>query len=551
MSLTLVLCMVLSVAISHARIIDLDQSMSSTTTRARRPFVNFLQFNKRRFTSTPTFGRQCQENLKVRTYDGFCNNVLNPKWGSVQTKFLRKGTSIIFNIDKLPNARLVSNVICKETAPRPNRRGMSELVTYFGQFIDHTITETENSKTAWPIEVPAGDPVFADGSTIPFFRTRQEGFGVLASPLNGLSAYIDGASVYGPHEEDARSLRTLKGGMLRLDASGSLPRDSLGFFLAGDMRVNENPLLTTLHTLWAREHNRVAAEVVAAFPTLNDEDVYQLARAVTVAELQAVTFYEFVPAILGRSIRKYPGYTRWRRAGITAEFSTVGFRVGHTLVNSHITAISSGGGKKRRLLRESFFNPKVYLDDGIDALARGMLHTRAAEVDAEVTDEVRDFLVTGDAARTLHLDLASLNVQRGRDHGMPSYNSMRIAYRLRPYFRFSQITPDVAMQRKLQEVYGTVSKIDPWIGGIAEKHKSGSLGELFGAIWEEQFALLRDGDRFYFEKDGLFTAEQIAKIPTLKSLIGDRSAIGNVMKNVIVRNTGVKASEIKKSPFFV
>lgn len=544
------LALALSIAAVQAWIVDLEQSLTPTTSRQlRNQFVNFLDFNKRSFDRRPTFGPRCNNNLDHRTYDGRCNNVLNSNSGATKTKFARKTTPMFVDIKTLPNARTVSNKICMESKPIANKRGLSELVTFFGQFIDHTVTETENTKVAWPIEIPADDPVFTNGGTIPFFRTHQEGFGVLAAPVNGLSSYVDAASVYGPREEDAKALRMFKGGLLKTSAGNNLPKSGSGFFQAGDSRANENPLLTAMHTLWMREHNRVCEEISTVFPALNDEQLYQLARSIVSAEVQAVTFYEFVPTMIGKKLPTYPGYRTWKRAEITAEFSTVAFRVGHTLVNKHVTSISPSGAKTQRLLRDAFFRPDVYTSVGIDAFFRGMLKTKAAEIDAQITDEVRNFLVSDDKSRTLQLDLAALNVQRGRDHGMPSYNTVRSAFRLPPKFRFSDITSNVDMQRRLQDTYGTVSRVDPWIGGIVEDHKSGSLGETFARIWEDQFVALRDGDRFYFEARNAFTADEIAKIPTLFGLLGDRSAIGKVMKNVIVRNTGISASELK-NPFF-
>ncbi len=554
MNLFLILAL-LSTYTLAIRVRIIPQSLTRTTSRQLKTFDSFASFNKRPSTSFPRtgieiFGRLCEDNKEIRTFDGHCNNAMHPAWGRAHNTFIRKSTPILVGGVR-PNPRVVSNIVCRRTATKPNRRRMSEFTTFFGQFLDHTITETENTETEMPIVIPADDPVFTNGGTIPFFRTKRRGQGALASPLNRLSSYVDASSVYGVNKAEVDALRSKVDGKLRMSAGNLLPTNSRGFFLAGDTRVNENPLLTSIHTLWAREHNVVADEVKAAYPTYSDEQLFQLARKVTIAEMQAVVFHEFLPALMGKKLPPYTGYKTYIQAEVTDEFSTVAFRVGHTLINAHVTSMTKSGVTKRRLLRDSFFNPRAFRDDGMDNLLRAILKNRAAEVDNEVTDEVRDFLITSDATRTTQLDLAALNIQRGRDHAIPAYNTLRSAFGLAPVFSFSAITKDTAVAKKLSDAYGSVSKVDPWVGGISEDHSSGSLGPLFTAIWVDQFTKLRDGDRFYFEKAGLFSADEISKIPSLKSLVGTRADIGKVMRKVLLRNTAITADEFSGSPFFV
>lgn len=135
-----------------------------------------------------------------------------------------------------------------------------------------------------------------------------------------------GASIYGVKEKDARNLRELSGGRLKTPG-GLLPRGDKGRFVAGDSRVNENPNLAAIHLLWALEHNTVAAEVARTFPGWNDEQIYKLARHIVAAELQAVVWYEFLPALTGSPLGRYRGYRRFARAVISNRFSTAAFRV--------------------------------------------------------------------------------------------------------------------------------------------------------------------------------------------------------------------------------
>src|SRR5204863_227720 len=76
-----------------------------------------------------------------------------------------------------------------------------------------------------------------------------------------------------------------------------------------DVRVNEQIALAAMHVVFLREHNRVADAVRAGNPTLDDDAVYETARRWVGAEIQAITFREFLPALLGRDgIAPYRGH---------------------------------------------------------------------------------------------------------------------------------------------------------------------------------------------------------------------------------------------------
>ncbi len=528
-----------------------------------RPFNNFRSFNRRRQgrfrkrqkeRTLRAILKNCPASALERTYRGFCNNLDNPKWGSTDTVFHITAPAIEYNTtdSKLPNPRVISNVVCKEMKSIPNRRSMSEMVIFFGQLLDHTFTETENGDTRWNIPIPASDPVFKNGGVIEFFRTVTNGTGSRRGAINKLSSYVDAASIYGSTEEDAMILRSKVDGKMNTSDGDLLIKDANGSFISGDERANENPNLIAMHTIFTREHNVVCEEVRKAFPKLDDERIYQLARKIVAAEFQAITFYEFVPAVLGGPLPKYRGYKRRTPASISNSFSTVGFRVGHTMINPFITALDDTGKRRQHRLRNAFFNTTMFEEMGMDSLFRGMMATKTAEVDAFVTPEVRDFLFGTDTSRVIQLDLVALNIQRGRDHGIPRYNKVREYYGLRPVRRWRGITRDKGMRRRLQLAYGSIENVDVWVGGIAEDHvKGGSLGPLFRRIWRREFRRLRDGDRFYFERTWQFTKEQIQKIPTLDDLVGNRRALGSVMKNIIKRNTGIAHDKLPKDVWYV
>ena len=156
------------------------------------------------------------------------------------------------------------------------------------------------------------------------------------------------------------------------------------------------------------------------------------------------------------------------------------------------------------------------------------------KIDIHIIDDVRNFLF-GEPGQG-GFDLASLNIQRGRDHGLPSYNDMREAVGLGRVDSFSDINSDPEIQSRLEEVYDSVDNIDIWIGGLSEKPLYNShLGELFSTLLVIQFESLRDGDRFWFER-------------TLSKK--DLDMIQNTrLSDIIIRNTDIKRGEIQKDMF--
>jgi hypothetical protein len=176
-------------------------------------------------------------------------------------------------------------------------------------------------------------------------------------------------------------------------------------------------------------------------------------------------------------------------------------------------------------------NPHEIVRYGIEPLLRGLATQRAQEVDNMVVDDVRNFLFGAPGAGGF--DLASLNIQRGRDHGLPSYTQVRLDLGLlRPITRFTDIDTSPEVQAKLASVYSSVQDIDVWVGALAENHVSGMVGELVLAVLTDQFERLRDGDRFWYENylptdlrkryiDGLRLSDIMRRNTTIRSEIQD------------------------------
>ena len=184
-------------------------------------------------------------------------------------------------------------------------------------------------------------------------------------------------------------------------------------------------------------------------------------------------------------------------------------------------------------LAEAFFNPEVVREVGIDPILKYLASDRAQEVDTRIVDGVRNFLFGPPGAGGF--DLASLNIQRGRDHGLADYNTTRAAYGLPRVTGFVQITSDTELAAQLEALYGSVDDVDLWVGGLAEDHVSGSsVGPLFRAILSDQFERLRDGDRFWYEAALPRTQRDSVARTTLADVIRRNSGTTNLQSNVFV-----------------
>ena len=300
-------------------------------------------------------------------------------------------------------------------------------------------------------------------------------------PFNEITSFLDASQVYGSSESRALALRTLVDGKMKTSAGDRLPfnvdglpnlGDGPELFVAGDIRCNENVVLTSLHTLFVREHNRLASRIRQLAPRATDEKVYQLARKIVGAEIQQITYNEFLPAVMGRwAPRSRSRYKKRVNPTIANEFSTALFRVGHTMLSSNLVLGETGDTLS---LTDAFTNPEFLLEDPqhMDQLLLGLSRQRCQEIDAFIIDDVRNFLFLPPPF-AVGLDLGAINIQRGRGHGLPPYNEIRAAYGLPKVRDFDDITSNESVQQALRTAYQSVDDIDPWVGGISEDHFPG------------------------------------------------------------------------------
>ena len=521
-----------------------------------------------------------------RTIDGSCNNLENPLFGASGTAFTRiapaayedgisaprgrlQGMSeSVFSpgsfLPPNPSARLISAAVVQNVTQ--DEIPFTHILMQWGQFLDHDMdigpeleAECEGcefTEVCEPIRVPDLDPAFGVGTpqngdcltfrrSLPACDISRPGEFLPREQINDLTSYIDGSMVYGSNEEIGNAVRLFKNGLLRTGPNfpgnqPSLPVDNeflvacpnaQDCFLCGDVRCNEQISLTIMHTMWLREHNRIARELGSLNPHWDDERIFQEARRIVGALIQKITYIDYLPKVLGpevfnRVIGPYPGYNPEVNAGTANAFATAAYRYGHSLIRPQFDRLGPDFSPLAigpLNLRDAFFNPGQFNASlGTDPILRGLVNVNARRVDEFLNRVLTTQLF--ETATSPGMDLASLNIQRGREHGLPPYPIWK-NFCLRTFELISDFENDLTLVRFLQN-YGSLDTLDLWVGGLAENRLPNSLlGATFACIFGITFSNTRAGDRFFYLNPGVFTPAQVRQIEkgTLSRVICDNS----------------------------
>ena len=503
-------------------------------------------------------------NLRYRTIDGTCNNFFYPLNGAAETPLARLLPAVYEDGVSIPVGHKQATEGDPFSPPWPSPRhiswkmvknlevpntGTTHMLMQWGQFLDHDLDispiipeeecmDCEFTDACLPILVHPRDTVYGvkKFECLPFSRSIPAcvcGAAKRSLPrnqINQLTAYIDASNVYGSSNELSDSLRLMSGGLLkqggRQDSlKGNLPfqteKPAIGdvpFFVAGDERSNEQLALTIMHTVWMRQHNRIARALSDINPCWNDERIFQETRKIVGAQMQVITFKEFLPIVFGVNYETYipphRGYNPFVDASIPNSFSAAAYRFGHSLVRPLLERLDKDFKPEaigHLPLSQAFFNPIEYFrSGGTDPILRGLISDTSNVADIFVNSVLTSKLFA-EAEDKLGMDLASLNIQRGRDHGLPSYRQWeQLCGKLFPDVKPKFASRDIA--RGLRNMYGSEGfkyGIDLWVGGLAEKRiQGGQIGPTFACILSLAFNRVRDGDRFWYENPYVFKASQ-------------------------------------------
>ncbi|XP_077288401.1 peroxidase-like [Arctopsyche grandis] len=380
--------------------------------------------------------------------------------------------------------------------------------------------------------------------------------------MNTVSNFLDGSPIYSSKSIYADRLRQFLGGKLHLTEKQLLPSspdpndncDSSSTFgqcpcyLTGDSRVNQTPSLAALQTILAREHNKIAEGLERINPHWNDEKLFQEARKIIIAQLQHITYQEWLPLCIGREyvtrfkispIGLYSyDYDSNVNPGIINAFATAAFRFFHTLIPGNLMVCPSESHDKDENLRLSdhYLNPSImeYYENGLEAILRGTIYQPAMEADTSFSSEITNYLFK--SINSSGIDLISMDIQRGRDHGLASYNVYRSTCGMRRANTFEELSGEISGDRivLLKSMYEHVDDVDLFVGASMETDVHGSiLGPTFQCIVGEQFYRTRVGDRYFYDVADMphsFSSEQMREIKkaSMARLICDNSDVKKV-----------------------
>jgi peroxidase len=559
----------------------------------RRSFLPEVDFSQTDLASRCPGDPVCSRSAArdpYRTYDGSCNNLKHTGWGKSNMPYTRilppdyeDGVSEIratgVTSAPLPNPRTISLATIR-WSDKPDAKA-SLMLMQWGQFIIHdlSLAATTPMFTAQGTNIDCCnrklllDPRFKHPACIsillpdndPFYRRFNVGCMNLVrsapSPpvgcrlrareqLNQLTSFLDGSQIYGNDEQQALGLRRFQGGLMkssqingmeflpfdaRLGEGCVLPtagiRRGMRCFVAGDNRVNELTGLVTMHALFLREHNRIARILWQLNPSWPDERLYQEARRIVIAQLQHITYNEWLPLIVGPIIMRdfklelsqtnggYSlDYDPETDPSIINEFAGAAHRL-HSLVQSAFNFQTQDGQLIQQFkLRTIFNNPaSLYREGNFDACIHSMVNEPSQSIDNHFSEELTNHLFQ-DTNSSFGMDLVTVNIQRGRDHGLPGYNFFRQACGLKRLRSFEQL--DSVMVEGAGEIfsqlYAHVDDIDLFIAGNYEKKlRDAMVGPVFACIIGEQYRRLKFGDRYWYENGnqaGAFTPSQLSEI---------------------------------------
>jgi len=363
------------------------------------------------------------------------------------------------------NERELSNFFGKQEGDIPDPRNLSNLAWVWGQFVDHDITRQETD--------PESVVYHIDNFTLTRVKSWQFGDGSGCREAdNHISPRIDAGTIYGDiFNQNLRLRETAESCRLRTSAGNLLPVNEAGTeFVSGDTRNSEHSLLTSMHTLFMREHNRLCGVLENIVPMWSENDRFWKARELVIAKIQRITYEEWLPAWFGSQYHLLfapPVFPEEKTTIISSEFANAAYRVGHSMVSGTIGNFT---------LLEMFFNISQIQHHGIEVFIEAAATEHAQKADTKFVDGLRNILFGKE-------DLFMRNLFRARELTLANYTQMALCYGETPV--------NIPAVRE-----------DPLLGLLTEDIVPGSsLGRTIAVIVAEQFRRLRDYDPNFFRNN--------------------------------------------------
>ncbi|CAI6354745.1 unnamed protein product [Macrosiphum euphorbiae] len=497
---------------------------------------------------------------------------------------------------KLPDPRLVStNFVKNEDSPDLTKTMlMAYWAMFIGHDLSHTAVSTmgtdhrfesccdkdkniqyammKHIKSCKPIYVPAEDSLCKPDplscmKCMNYVRSRPAmrpdcTFGP-REQMNQATHYLDASMIYGTSEQQTLSLRQMSLGLLLVDDRffylNTLPLETTDTnfcqngpgtcYRAGDIRANAYPQLNALYAMWVLEHNRIAREVYKENLFLSDEEIFREAKKIVTAFIQHITYNEWLPALLGVNYTKENGLGLGQRTvyDVTADptvsnsFATAILPFANSMIGDKISVGFYGAFEPVNVpvivsewnLKENYNKPSNLMKDFWNRMLTGLYVQATQKIDMVFTEMLTNYLYVMDQNYySFGMDIVSLDIQRSRDHGIPSYTQFRKYCGLKDIENVQDLSEIMVegSADKLLKLYKTWNDIDLLVGALLEKHVDDAMvGPTMRCLIREQFVRTRIADRYFYDVPGVFTDYQleIIKRVTLSRVLCD---IGEVEK---------------------
>jgi hypothetical protein len=454
------------------------------------------------------------DHLVARSVDGSYNDLDHPTMGMAGARFGRNiplDSVLPVSTEQLtePSPRVVARRLMTRTTFLP-AESINTLAAAWLQFMIRDWFSHGQGDTSRLVDIPIepGDDWHENPMRIPRIQadpTRPEGAAGPVTTVNVVTHWWDGSSIYGSTAEEQQRVRTHTDGKLHLTPDGRIP-------LPDDPALDPTRVpgwwtgLGMLATLFLREHNAVCDRLKAEYPHWDDEELFQRARLVVAALLAKIHTAEWTPAIISHPTTVFALRANWfgiagekiaRSLGRISDSEVIsgipGAETMHYGVPFSLTEEFTSVYRMHPLLPDEFDVRTVEGDGRLRLLEFPALsgpNSRSVLEQFAMHDLFYPFGTTHPGAIVLRnfprflqeftrpdgkvIDLASTDILRIRELGVPRYCEFRRQLHLKAPETFAELTDDAELAAEIDDIYGgDIEQVDLMVGLFAEKRPAG------------------------------------------------------------------------------